>query len=127
MLSAVAGFTLVISYTVHYKFTLIFGFLMTFFWGISDGGLNTLINSMLGFQFDSKTSPFSVNKFVQSLLIFAFTCFESVLKGKNDYLFYEIFVLVFCILTWLSFNFFFEIRQQATEEKTYEKIAHSQD
>ena len=63
MLSAVAGFTLVISYTVHYKFTLIFGFLMTFFWGISDGGLNTLINSMLGFQFDSKTAPFSVNKF----------------------------------------------------------------
>ena len=116
MLSAVAGFTLVISYTVHYKFTLVFGFFMTFFWGISDGGLNTLINSMLGFQFDSKTSPFSVNKFVQSLLIFAFTCFESVLKGKNDYLFYEIFVLVFCILTWLSFNFFFEIRSQQTAE-----------
>lgn len=114
MLSAFVGFSLLIAYTVHYKFTLVFGFFMTFFWGISDGGLNTLINSMLGFQFDSKTSPFSVNKFVQSLLIFAFTCFESVLGGKTDYLYYEIFVLVFCLLTWLSFNFFFKIREQNT-------------
>ena len=49
MLSAVVGFSMLISYTIHYQFSLVFGFFMTFFWGISDGGLNTLINCMLGF------------------------------------------------------------------------------
>ena len=49
MLSAVAGFSLLLGYTIRYKFNLVFAFFMTFFWGMQDGGLNTLINCVLGF------------------------------------------------------------------------------
>jgi len=36
---------------------------MTFMWGIQDAGLNTLINCILGFEFESKIAPFGVFKF----------------------------------------------------------------
>ena len=81
-----------------------------------------MINCILGFQFDSKTAPFSVNKFAQSLLIFAVICFESVLDSKNSYLFYFVFELAFCILSWLSFNFFFEFKKTGDKETSYDKI-----
>ena len=63
MLAVVAGFSLLLGYIIRYRYSLPFAFFMTFFWGIQDGALNTLINCVLGFQFDSKTTPFSVNKF----------------------------------------------------------------
>ena len=122
LVGAVVGFSLVLGYTIRYEYTLAFGFFMTFFWGIQDGGINCLINCILGFQFDSKTAPFSVNKFAQSLLIFAVICFESVLESKNDYLFYFIFELAFCILSWLSFNFFFEFKKTGEQQTNYDKI-----
>ena len=46
-------------------------FLMCLIWGIQDAGVNCLINCILGFEFKSKSTPFSVYKFVQSLFIFA--------------------------------------------------------
>lgn len=110
MLSAVAGFALVLGYTIRYEFSLPFAFFVTFFWGIQDGGLNTLINTILGFQFESKTTPFSVNKFAQSLLIFLVICSESQLKTKDHYLYYLSFELVFCLFSWLSFSFFFKFK-----------------
>ena len=122
LVGAVVGFSLVLGYTLRYEYTLAFGFFMTFFWGIQDGGINCLINCILGFQFDSKTAPFSVNKFAQSLLIFAVICFESVLDSKNSYLFYFVFELAFCILSWLSFNFFFEFKKTGDKETSYDKI-----
>ena len=63
-----------------------------------------------------------MNKFAQSLLIFAVICFESVLESKNDYLFYFIFELAFCILSWLSFNFFFEFKKTGEQKTFYDKI-----
>ena len=63
MFSVVCAFSITLGYIIRYRYSLPFGFFMTFFWGIQDGGLNTLINCILGFQFDSKTTPFSVNKF----------------------------------------------------------------
>ena len=49
MFSAVVGFSLLLGYTIRYQFSLPFAFVMTFFWGMQDGGLNTLINCVLGF------------------------------------------------------------------------------
>ena len=39
----VIGFGIAIAYTINYEFTLVFGFIMTFFWAIQDAGINTLI------------------------------------------------------------------------------------
>ena len=122
MLSAVVGFGILMGFTIRYEFNLVFGFAMTFFWGISDGMLNTLINCVLGFQFDSKTTPFSVNKFLQSLLIFLIICAESFIETKDEYLFYFIFELAFCILSWLLVNFFFTFRNPEDTEKGFERL-----
>ena len=116
MVAVVAGFGLALGYTIRYEYSLPFGFFMTFFWGIQDGGLNCLINCVLGFQFDSKITPYSVNKFAQSLLIFMVISGESLLKTRDDYLFYFIFELAFCILSWLAFNFFFTFRKTGVDE-----------
>ena len=35
---------------------------MTFVYGLQDAGLNTFINCILGFEFESKITPFCVNK-----------------------------------------------------------------
>ena len=39
-------------------------FVMCLIWGIQDAGVNCLINCILGFEFKSKSTPFSVFKFV---------------------------------------------------------------
>ena len=46
-------------------------FIMAFVWGFMDSGLNAIIRSMLGFEFDDKVVPFAVFNFLQSLFIFA--------------------------------------------------------
>lgn len=46
-------------------------YFMTFFWGLQDAAINTIINVILGFEFESKIIPFSVFKFLQSLFNFA--------------------------------------------------------
>ena len=45
-------------------------YLMCFTWGLQDSGLNTIINCILGFEFESNITPFSIFKFVQSIAIF---------------------------------------------------------
>jgi len=37
-------------------------YFLLFFWGFQDSGINTLINTILGFEFESKTTPFAVYK-----------------------------------------------------------------
>ena len=46
---AIVSFSVCISYILMYQHSFIFGFLMTFFWGVQDGGINTMINCILGF------------------------------------------------------------------------------
>lgn len=60
--SAAAGVQF--AYVAHFDFTLWFGVLMCFCWGVQDGASNCLTSCILGFQFDSKTMPFSVFKTV---------------------------------------------------------------
>ena len=39
MVSSVIAFVLVLGYSARYEFSLVFGFIMTFFWGIQDAGI----------------------------------------------------------------------------------------
>ena len=57
-------------YAIIYDFTWYLSIIMTVSWGFQDSGLNCLLNSLLGFQFISKTTPFCVYQLIQSLTIF---------------------------------------------------------
>lgn len=52
-------------------------YLMVFVWGLQDSGTNCLMRSMLGFEFEDKTTPFAVMGFVQSIAVFAFNLIEA--------------------------------------------------
>lgn len=58
------GYGCLFLYAAIYDFSFYLGVLMTFAWGVQDSGMNCLLNSVLGFQFESKTTPFSVYKFL---------------------------------------------------------------
>ena len=110
LINAVAmsvGYGFLFLYTVIYDFAYYLGILMTFFWGVQDSGMNCLLSSLLGFQFESKTTPFSVYKFLQSLLIFVFTCIESTLSNETDYLTYFVCCQLFSLAAWFILKFFF--------------------
>ena len=77
MVACTVGYAILILYGAIYDFSFYLGILMTFSLGVQDAGLNCLLNSLLGFQFESKTTPFSVYKFLQSLLIFMCVSVES--------------------------------------------------
>ena len=64
VIAASIACVMLILYTAIYKFTFYFSIIMTLTWGVQDAGINCLLNSLLGFQFVSKTTPFAVFKFL---------------------------------------------------------------
>ena len=64
VLTTTVGYGFLILYGAIYDFSFTLAILMTFTWGFQDAGVNCLLNSLLGFQFESKTTPFSVYKFL---------------------------------------------------------------
>ena len=65
------------------------------------------MSSLLGFQFVSKTTPFSVYKFLQSLLIFVMTCIESVLDSQTSYVSYFAVCYAVSVISWIVLLKFF--------------------
>ena len=59
-----------------------YGFAMTlcFGWGVMDAGLTNFFRGILGFQFDSKTVPFSVLTVVQSFFMFVMVYLGALIK-----------------------------------------------
>ena len=49
IIGAIIAFTSAITYIARYRYTATSALCMTFFWGVQDGGLNCMINSILGF------------------------------------------------------------------------------
>lgn len=51
---------------------------MTFFWGFSDGIVNTHVQDILGFEFaPDNVRPYSIFNFLQSMVIFVFLIIEA--------------------------------------------------
>ena len=57
------AFGLILTYLWFYKFSILTYF-VTFFWGIQDSNMGNLLNCALGFEFESKSLPFSVYNFI---------------------------------------------------------------
>ena len=87
----IAGCIFNILYVVIFVFNIYLCISMTFVWGMQDACVICLINTMCGFEFESKTTPFSVQKFSQSMFIFMIFAFESLLETKDHYTYYFIF------------------------------------
>ena len=73
---------------------------MTFSWGFYDSGNMTFVNSMCGFQFESKSVPFSVFLVVQSFMVFVFLIYASTVTTTAQY---YIFFLVGILANSVSF------------------------
>ena len=83
MLETALAIAIVLVYNNNDKFNWM-AYAMCFFWGFQDSGINCLINCMLGFEFADKTTPFGVNKFVQSLAIFGFSNVSSAVMSADN-------------------------------------------
>ena len=70
-LLTIVAISLVLIYSHLNTFSFL-AYLMCFFWGLQDSGLNTLIYCVLGFEFEDKSTPFAVFKFTQSIWMFIF-------------------------------------------------------
>lgn len=51
-------------------FSLVLAYTMCFLWGLQDSGINCILRSILGFEFESNLLPFSVFSVSHSLTVF---------------------------------------------------------
>ena len=89
---------------------------MCFAWGVQDGGMNCYISCVLGFQFDSKTTPFSVFKTVQSLTVFVTLLAEAHVVTEKAFTFYFGFVFVFQLSAFVLVLTSFDFRQKEVND-----------
>ena len=105
MFVTAAAYAVILIYNERYEYGML-AYLMTFFWGIQDAFLNTIMNCILGFEFHSKIISFSLFKFVQSIFIFAFLMLQSVITTKSSFRIYFICTGVFAFLSMIMMLFF---------------------
>ena len=77
------AFALMFYYVHLYTFCWV-TFAVTFAWGMQDATLNNLVNCTLGFEFEDKLTPFSVQNFVQPLFVFAFMLVQAQIKTRQE-------------------------------------------
>ena len=99
-----------------YEFSFVLAFLMTTMWGVQDAGTVCLVTCMLGFQFESKTTPFSVYKCSQSAFVFFIYYINSLLETQTAYLVYFCICYALAILSWIIFYKCFEVKSEEAIE-----------
>ena len=97
---------------------------MTTSFGVQDAGTQCILQSMLGFQFESQTTPFSVYKFVQSLLIFAVFCLESAIDTQESYIIYFSVSVIISISAWAVFLKCFKVLPKETIAEMRRESSH---
>ena len=95
------AFAIPIIYCSLYTFSYPLAIIMTLMLGIEDAGVHCMLVSLLGFQFESKTTPFAVFNFLKSLLIFFFIYLCSFTDSRNGYLIFYCCSGSFAIFSWL--------------------------
>ena len=92
----------IVSYVEVFKFNMWAAAAVCFFWGFQEGGLGVFLSCVMGFEFESKTKPFAVKNFAQSLTVFGVLFIESVLTTQHDFLLYAIFGMgLFGLSSWV--------------------------
>ena len=111
------GVTFLFTYTQKFG---ILAHLMCLFWGIQDGGVNTYVTELVGFEFDSVDEPFAVYNLLQGMGAFVFQLTQSKLSGTMEsYIIYTWILLVVAISAIFSTFFFnFKDSHNNTDVKT---------
>lgn len=109
-------FAMMILYSVVLDFSFGLACCLTLTMGIQDAGINCLLHSLLGFQFTSKTTPFSVFRFIESLLIFVSISVCSLLNSASQtgYIVFFCVSYVFAVSSWI---FLYNCFNRLTEEE----------
>ncbi|CDW71948.1 major facilitator superfamily protein [Stylonychia lemnae] len=94
LISLVVACTLVICHCAINQFTIL-AYFMTFFWGVFDSFINNLMNCMLGFEFESNNTPYSVSTAVWSTSFFIVLILEAQMSSNFHYL-----ILLTCSLVY---------------------------
>ena len=108
MAETIVAFAFLLLYNEMYKYSAL-TFCMCFFWGLQDSCISIHVDSILGFEFDSNTEPFSIDCLVESCSVFVFQMLQSTLDSTNVRMYYILFVgclgVVMC-----STTYFFQYR-----------------
>ena len=78
--------------------------------------MNCYISCILGFQFDSKTTPFSVFKTVQSLTVFVTLLAEAHVVTEKAFTYFFGFVFVFQLAAFVLLLTCFDFRQKEASD-----------
>mmetsp|Transcript_18308 Transcript_18308/g.25368 ORF Transcript_18308/g.25368 Transcript_18308/m.25368 type:complete len:129 (-) Transcript_18308:97-483(-) len=79
LILTIIAFIILIAYNQKFVYGPI-TFFMTLTWGMQNSATNTFLYCVCGFQFESKTKPFSVLNFIQALFVFFMILVVSSLK-----------------------------------------------
>jgi predicted MFS family arabinose efflux permease len=79
LIELVVAVAALLLYTFVNKWNLWYAAGMAFLWGFMDSGVNNFCFCICGFEFDSKTLPFSIFYFAQAFGCFLFVYLESII------------------------------------------------
>jgi len=105
------AFTIMLAFHSDSGFNFWLACLMTLSWGFQDAGNSCCIYCMLGFQFDSKSTPFSVFCLTQSLSLIVFSTLQGMIASHAHYHYYFATGAVVSLFAWVTFLSKFEFRQ----------------
>lgn len=118
---------MLIFYVVGNDFNMYWACVLNFLWGIQDSGVNTFTNCVLGFQFESKTVPFSIFYLFQSFSCFLFISLNSMVTTQLANLIYAVVLAFFAVFSWLLFLWKFELKPTTPVKQSAESFKIKQD
>lgn len=103
--------------TFFYRFSMWAAVLVTFSWGLQNSCVHLLLNILCGFEFDDKTTPFSVYQALQAFFVFLLICAESLLVSKEEFLIYYACGVLLSVGSYLLVIFTFRFRSSKSDDQ----------
>ena len=99
-----------LSYTYIGEYKLWAAAIVTFTFGFMDSGINCFVLCVCGFQFSSKTLPFSCTKLVYALSACLTFYLEALVNTNKDFAIFFMTMFLFGLSSWLLFYFTFDLK-----------------
>eukprot|EP00347_Sterkiella_histriomuscorum_P001726 403370919 len=93
-----------------------FAFVMTFMWGFQDSAVSIHLNSILGFEFEGNSEPFSIDALIEAIMVFTFQMIQStIISNKAHFLYISVVGVLGMSMTITTFFFDFRESKQINE------------
>ncbi|CDW80707.1 major facilitator superfamily protein [Stylonychia lemnae] len=119
---------LMVFFTIFYSVAFTYSplaFVMTFLWGVQDGGVNTHCFEMLGFEFANNYEPYSIFNLLQALGASIFLIVASFVNDQSTFIGYSSAIGAFGILS-CGITYFFRFRETQEDKKKKKKMKRLQ-